>query len=73
MGRFTNLPTPKDLMSMKEDLEFKEDEMKKSEMTTIELAAREYTSIFVDVGWGWVCVHAFTDKDKWGDRERISY
>ena len=43
MGRFTNLPTPKDLMSMKEDLEFKEDEMKKSEMTTIELAAREYT------------------------------
>ena len=41
MGRFTNLPTPKDLMSMKEDLEFKEDEMKKSEMTTIELAARK--------------------------------
>lgn len=40
MGRFTNLPTPKDLMSMKEDLEFKEDEMKKSEMTTIELAAQ---------------------------------
>ncbi|KAK7485298.1 hypothetical protein BaRGS_00023397, partial [Batillaria attramentaria] len=40
MGRFTNLPTPKDLMTMKEDLEFKEDEMKKSEMTTIELAAQ---------------------------------
>ncbi|XP_076440903.1 intraflagellar transport protein 74 homolog [Babylonia areolata] len=40
MGRFTNLPTPKDLMSMKEDLEFKADEMKKSEMTTIELAAQ---------------------------------
>jgi hypothetical protein len=42
MGRFTNLPTPKDLMSLKEDLEFKEGEMKKSEMTTIELAARKW-------------------------------
>ncbi|XP_025110510.1 intraflagellar transport protein 74 homolog [Pomacea canaliculata] len=40
MGRFTNLPTPKDLMTMKEDLAFKEDEMKKSETTTIELATQ---------------------------------
>lgn len=45
MGRFTNLPTPKDLMTMKEDLAFKEDEMKKSETTTIELATRKFCTI----------------------------
>ncbi|GFN79127.1 intraflagellar transport protein 74 homolog [Plakobranchus ocellatus] len=39
MGRFTHLPTPKELMSMKADLQFKEDERQKSESTTIGLAA----------------------------------
>ena len=41
MGNFTNLPTPKDLISMKEDLDFKKNEMKKSELTTAELSMRE--------------------------------
>uniref|UniRef100_A0A2C9LAM1 Intraflagellar transport protein 74 homolog n=1 Tax=Biomphalaria glabrata TaxID=6526 RepID=A0A2C9LAM1_BIOGL len=39
MGRFTHLPTPKELMSMKADLQFKEDERQKSERTTIGLAS----------------------------------
>ncbi|GFS09394.1 intraflagellar transport protein 74-like protein [Elysia marginata] len=39
MGRFTHLPTPKELMSMKADLQFKEDERQKSESTTLGLAA----------------------------------
>ncbi|CAL1539936.1 unnamed protein product [Lymnaea stagnalis] len=39
MGRFTHLPTPKELMSMKADLQFKEDERQKSERTTLGLAS----------------------------------
>ncbi|RUS78399.1 hypothetical protein EGW08_013847 [Elysia chlorotica] len=39
MGRFTHLPTPKELMSMKADLQFKEDERQKSESTTVGLSA----------------------------------
>ncbi|KAL3869372.1 hypothetical protein ACJMK2_042060 [Sinanodonta woodiana] len=39
MGRFQNLPTPQELASMKEDLAFKEVEMKKSEYTTFGLAS----------------------------------
>ncbi|XP_059142911.1 intraflagellar transport protein 74 homolog [Physella acuta] len=39
MGRFTHLPTPKELMSLKADLQFKEDERQKSERTTIGLAS----------------------------------
>ncbi|XP_005105393.1 intraflagellar transport protein 74 homolog [Aplysia californica] len=39
MGRFTHLPTPKELMTMKADLQFKEDERQKSERTTLGLAA----------------------------------
>ncbi|BFZ16629.1 hypothetical protein BsWGS_19668 [Bradybaena similaris] len=39
MARFTHLPTPKELTSMKADLQFKEDERQKSERTTIGLAA----------------------------------
>ncbi|XP_041356943.1 intraflagellar transport protein 74 homolog [Gigantopelta aegis] len=38
MGRFSHLPTPKELAGMKEDLVFKEDEMKKSETTAMGLA-----------------------------------
>ncbi|KAL5017535.1 hypothetical protein ScPMuIL_007124 [Solemya velum] len=38
MARFTNLPSPQELMTMKEDLAFKEGEMKKSEHTTLSLA-----------------------------------
>ncbi|XP_067677226.1 intraflagellar transport protein 74 homolog [Haliotis asinina] len=39
MGRFSHLPTPKELASMKEDLAFKEGEMKKSETTATGLAS----------------------------------
>lgn len=39
MSRFTALPTPQELGTMKEDLEFKTGEMKKSEQTTVGLAA----------------------------------
>ncbi|XP_050401532.1 intraflagellar transport protein 74 homolog [Patella vulgata] len=39
MGRFGSLPTPGELATMKDDLAFKEDEMKKSETTTIGLAS----------------------------------
>ncbi|XP_064626072.1 intraflagellar transport protein 74 homolog isoform X1 [Lineus longissimus] len=38
MARVTHLPTPKELQSMKEDLAFKEGEMKKSEVTATGLA-----------------------------------
>jgi hypothetical protein len=38
MARVTHLPTPKELQSMKEDLAFKEGEMKKSEVTASGLA-----------------------------------
>lgn len=39
MSRFSALPTPQELGTMKEDLEFKTGEMKKSEHTTVGLAA----------------------------------
>ena len=42
MGRFSHLPTPKELAGMKEDLVFKEDEMKKSETTTIGLTGGQF-------------------------------
>lgn len=42
MARFTHLPTPKELTSMKADLQFKEDERQKSERTTIGLAAGKH-------------------------------
>lgn len=39
MGRFSHLPSPEELSNMKEDLAFKAGEMKKSEHTTLGLAA----------------------------------
>ncbi|KAJ8305919.1 hypothetical protein KUTeg_016464 [Tegillarca granosa] len=38
MSRFSHLPTPQELATMKDDLAFKEDEMQKSEQTTMSLA-----------------------------------
>ena len=38
MGRFSALPSQNELKEMKEDLAFKEGEMKKSEYTTVGLA-----------------------------------
>ena len=39
MGRFSALPTQSELAEMKEDLAFKEGEMKKSEYTALGLAS----------------------------------
>ena len=39
MGRFQALPSQGELKEMKEDLAFKEGEMKKSEYTAVNLAA----------------------------------
>lgn len=39
MGRFSALPTQNELAEMKEDLAFKEGEMKKSEYTALGLAS----------------------------------
>ena len=39
LARFHHLPTPKELTTMKEDLAFKETEMKKSENTATGLAS----------------------------------
>ena len=41
MGRFSALPTQNELAEMKEDLAFKEGEMKKSEYTALGLASGE--------------------------------
>jgi hypothetical protein len=45
MGRFSHLPSPDELSNMKEDLAFKAGEMKKSEHTTIGLAAGQLCKI----------------------------
>ena len=45
MGRFSALPTQSELAEMKEDLAFKEGEMKKSEYTALGLASgKSHTS-----------------------------
>ena len=41
LARFHHLPTPQELEGMKEDLAFKENEMKKSEATSSGLAGGE--------------------------------
>ena len=43
MGRFSALPTQNELAEMKEDLAFKEGEMKKSEYTALGLASGEFS------------------------------
>ena len=44
MGRFSALPSQNELAEMKEDLAFKEGEMKKSEYTALGLASGELSN-----------------------------
>ena len=49
MGRFSALPTQSELAEMKEDLAFKEGEMKKSEYTALGLASGKSHTIRIIV------------------------
>jgi len=58
MGRFQALPSQNEVAEMKEDLAFKEGEMKKSEFTSVGLASgRPYTIM----NTGNVRVHFLSD------------
>ncbi len=46
LGRFHHLPTPGELSSMKEDLDFKQGEMEKSKTTASGLAGGRFSKTF---------------------------